>query len=49
MADILQVVEVRLDGKGRAVKHQLFASGWAIDSGTPQQSYWGERQRVLAC
>lgn len=36
-----QVVEVRLDSSGRAVKHQIFASGWAVNSGEPDQSYWG--------
>ena len=52
MAHGLQIVEVRVDSKGRAVKHRLFSSGWAVDSGTPQQSYWGERAAfplVLVC
>lgn len=42
-----RVVEVRLDSSGRAVKHQIFASGWAVNSGLPDQSYWGRPVDIL--
>jgi len=42
-----RVVQVKVDASGRATSHSIFASGWATNSGTPEQDFWGRPVDLL--
>lgn len=42
-----RIVQVKVDAHGKAISHSIFASGWANNSGTAEQTFWGRPVDLL--